>query len=109
MTAILNPTRKVEDQGEAVLETFCKDPSEYNWVGGASYVAETLLSGKPTVITSEHGLRVLEVMNACHQSQRTGRQVSVEITFPWLMPVGTTTTEPTGGQETGLREDRNSF
>ncbi len=108
MTTILNPTRKVEDQGEAVPETFCKDPSEYNWAGGASYVAEALLTGKPTLITPEHGLHVLEVMNACHQSQRTGRPVSVEITFPWPIPVGTTT-ERTGGQETGLREDENSF
>jgi predicted dehydrogenase len=74
-------------QGEAVLETFCKDPGKYNWVGGASYVAEALLTGKPTLITPEHGLHVLEVMNACHESARTGRRVSIETTFPWPIPV----------------------
>jgi predicted dehydrogenase len=73
----------VASQGEAVLETFCKDPGKYNWVGGATYVAESLLTGKPSLITREHGLHVLEVMNACHESQRTGRRISVETTFKW--------------------------
>ena len=70
-------------EGEAVLETFCKDPGKYNWVGGATYVAECLLTGKPSLITPEHALHVLEVMNACHESQRTGRRVKVESTFKW--------------------------
>lgn len=70
-------------EGEAILETHCKDPGKYDWVGGASYVAETLLTGRPSLITPEHGLHVLEVMNACHESQRTGRRVKVESTFKW--------------------------
>ena len=73
----------VASQGEAVLETYCKDPGKYNWVGGATYVAESLLTGKPGLITPEHALHVLEVMNACHESQRTGRRISVETTFKW--------------------------
>ena len=28
-------------------------------------------------------LHVLEVMNACHESQRTGRRVSIETSFKW--------------------------
>jgi predicted dehydrogenase len=70
-------------EGEAILETHCKDAGNYDWVGGASYVAETLLTGKPSLITAEHGLHVLEVMNACHESQRTGRRVEVQSTFKW--------------------------
>jgi len=70
-------------QGEAVLQTYCKDPGKYNWVGGATYVAESLLTGKESLIRPEHALHVLEVMNACHQSQRTGRRVSVETSFKW--------------------------
>jgi len=70
-------------QGEVVLETFCKERGHYNWVGGAKYVAESLLSGKPSLITPEHALHVLEVMNACHESQRTGRRVGVETGFKW--------------------------
>jgi predicted dehydrogenase len=70
-------------EGEAILETHCKDPGKYDWVGGASYVAETLLTGRPSLISPEHGLHVLEVMNACHESQRSGRRVKVESTFQW--------------------------
>jgi predicted dehydrogenase len=73
----------IAQEGEAVLETFAKEPGRYNWVGGASYVAECLLTGQPSLITPEHGLHVLEVMNACHESQATGRRVSVETTFKW--------------------------
>lgn len=69
--------------GEAVLETFCKERGKYNWVGGASYAAECLLSGKAGLITPEHAIHVLEVMNACHTSQRTGRRISIENTFKW--------------------------
>lgn len=74
-------------EGEAVLETHCKDAGRYDWVGGASYVAECLLTGKKSLITPEHGLHVLEVMNACHESQRTGRRVKVESTFEWPLAV----------------------
>jgi predicted dehydrogenase len=74
-------------QGEAVMETHCKDAGDYKWVGGATYVAKSLLEGKPSAITAEHGLHVLEVMNACHESQRTGRRVRVESTFPWPIKV----------------------
>ena len=65
------------------LETYCPDKWQYEWVGGAAYVADCLLQGNPSLITPEHGLHVLEVMNACHASQRTGRRVKCETTFPW--------------------------
>ncbi|MHC1764121.1 MAG: Gfo/Idh/MocA family protein [Verrucomicrobiia bacterium] len=70
-------------QGEAMLETYAKAPGQYDWVGGAAYVAEKLLSGEPSLITPEHGLHVLEVMNACHESQRSGRRVAIETRFKW--------------------------
>jgi predicted dehydrogenase len=74
-------------KGEGILETHCKDAWNYQWVGGASYSAECLLAGKPSLITPEHGLHVLEVMNACHESQREGKRVRVETTFPWPIPL----------------------
>jgi predicted dehydrogenase len=70
-------------QGEVELETYCKEPWPFSWVGGARYVAQCLLTGQPSLITAEHGLHVLEVMNACHKSQRTGRRIAVESTFKW--------------------------
>jgi predicted dehydrogenase len=65
------------------LETHCREAGDYKWQGGATYVAKCLLTGQKSLITPEHGLHVLEVMNACHESQRTGRRVKVESTFPW--------------------------
>jgi hypothetical protein len=35
------------------------------------------------LITAEHGFHFLEVMLACHESQRTGRRIKVESTFAW--------------------------
>jgi predicted dehydrogenase len=70
-------------EGEAVLETFCKDQWKYEWVGGAAYVCDCLLTGAPSLITPQHGLHVLDVMNACHESQRTGKRITCHTTFPW--------------------------
>jgi predicted dehydrogenase len=70
-------------QDSSELETYCKEPGKYDWVGGASYVAECLLTGSKSLITPEHGLHVLEVMNACHESQRTGQRIKCHTTFPW--------------------------
>jgi predicted dehydrogenase len=75
-------------KGEAILETQCKEPWQYEWVGGAAYVCDRLLDGQPSLITPEHGLHVLDVMNACHESQRTGRRVKCETTFPWPLIKG---------------------
>jgi predicted dehydrogenase len=70
-------------EGEAVLETHCKEAWQYEWVGGAAYVLDCLRTGQPSLITPEHGLHVLDVMNSCHESQSTGRRVKCETTFPW--------------------------
>ncbi len=59
------------------------DPEGYVWQWGASYIAEHLATGKPSLITGEHAVHVLEVMNACHESQRTGRRVPITTTFQW--------------------------
>jgi predicted dehydrogenase len=67
---------------QRTLETHARDHS-YQWVAGASHMAECLLTGKASPITPEHGLHVLEVMNGCLESQRTGRRVQVETTFAW--------------------------
>ena len=61
----------------------CQDPGPYTWQFGVSYVTRCMLSGERCLITPEHGLHVLEVMNACHESQRTGQRVQVHSSFPW--------------------------
>jgi predicted dehydrogenase len=65
------------------IDRFCTDPGNYTWQYGAAHVAECLATGKKSLITPEHGLHVLEVMNACLESQRTGRRVKIESTFKW--------------------------
>jgi predicted dehydrogenase len=65
------------------LTPACREPWPDGWQGGARYAARCLLTGERGLITPEHGLHVLDVMNACHESQRTGRRVAVETTFDW--------------------------
>jgi predicted dehydrogenase len=70
-------------RGHEKVERFCTDPGKYHWRYGASYTAECMATGKQSLITAEHGLHVLEVMNAALKSQETGRRVEVESTFKW--------------------------
>lgn len=72
--------------GHTMLQAQCKDKWADKWAGGARYVASCLLTGQKSLITAEHGLHVLEVMNACHESQRTGKRVTVGSKFTW--PIG---------------------
>lgn len=73
----------IADHDEPILRTESKKPGDYHWVGGASYVAKCLLTGEKSLIQPEHAVHVLEVMNACHESQRTGKRVEVKSTFKW--------------------------
>lgn len=70
-------------KGHRKLERFCTEVENYTWEGGPGYVAECLVTGKTSLMTPEHALHVLEVMNACFESQRTGRRIKIESKFPW--------------------------
>ncbi|MEI8373133.1 MAG: Gfo/Idh/MocA family oxidoreductase [Planctomycetota bacterium] len=65
------------------VEHCCPEPGDYTWQYGASYAANCLRTGQQGLITPEHGLHVLEVMNACKESQRNGTRVAIQSTFPW--------------------------
>jgi predicted dehydrogenase len=69
------------DKPEA--ERYEPDPKGYLWQWGASYTAECLATGRESPITAEHALHVLEVMNACHKSQETGRRIPIRSTFKY--------------------------
>jgi predicted dehydrogenase len=73
----------VADHDQPTLKSECKNVGEYHWVGGARYVARCMLTGEPSLIQPEHALHLLEDMNACHESQQTGRRVEVKSTFKW--------------------------
>ncbi|MCD9022859.1 Gfo/Idh/MocA family protein [Cohnella silvisoli] len=64
-------------------KTVCRDQKGYDWFSGASYVAECLAMGKEPEMTGEQAVHVLEIMNAAHESARTGRVVNLESTFFW--------------------------
>jgi predicted dehydrogenase len=70
-------------EGRTTLQPQCKDEWPIGWAGGARHVARCLLTGEKSLITAEHALHVLEVMNACHESQRTGKRIDVKSTFAW--------------------------
>ncbi len=65
------------------MQRFSTDPGKYKWQFGASYIAECLATDQPIIIRAEHGLHVLEVMNACLESGRTGRRVKVNSQFKY--------------------------
>jgi predicted dehydrogenase len=46
-------------------------------------VAECLVTGKPSLITAEHALHVLEIILAARESQETGRRIPLQSTFHW--------------------------
>jgi predicted dehydrogenase len=50
---------------------------------GASLAAESLATGKELLITPEHALHVLEIIQATRESQDTGRRVALRSKFKW--------------------------
>jgi predicted dehydrogenase len=62
---------------------FAEDTAGYRWQNGGAYIAECIATGKASLVTAEHALHVLEVMEACHESSRTGRRIQIESTFKW--------------------------
>jgi len=65
------------------MKRYCTDPGDYTWQHGASYVAKCMLTGTKSLVTAEQAVHVLEVMNACNESQRTGRRIDIKTTFDW--------------------------
>lgn len=59
------------------------DKGAFVWQMGASLAAECLATGKDLLITPEHALHVLEIIQATNQSQQTGRRVPLRSTFRW--------------------------
>jgi len=68
------------------------DPAGYQWQNGGAYIAECLATGKPSLVTARHAFHVLEVMEGCHESQRTGKRIEIKSTFKW--PIFSRAPEP---------------
>jgi predicted dehydrogenase len=63
------------------------DRGDYSWQMGASLAAESLATGRELLITPEHALHVLEVIQATRESQETGRRVKLTSAFKWPVVV----------------------
>lgn len=70
-----------EDQ--PVFKRHVADKGDFVWQMGASLAAESLAKGTSLLITPEHALHVLEIIFATHESQSSGRRVSLRSTFKW--------------------------
>lgn len=55
----------------------------YLWQQGAVLAAESLVTGKPLLVTPEHALHVLEIITAARESAATGRRMDLTSTFTW--------------------------
>jgi predicted dehydrogenase len=62
---------------------FVEDPAGYQWQNGGAHIAECIVTGKSSLVTAEHALHVLDVMEACHESSRTGKRIDIKSTFKW--------------------------
>ncbi len=65
------------------VETFVTDSGTFVWQEGASVICEHLSTGKELLITSEHALHVLEIIEGARKSQATGQRISLQSAFNW--------------------------
>jgi hypothetical protein len=68
---------------EPTIKRHAIERDGFVWQMGASLAAGCLATGKDLLITPEHALHVLEVMQAARESQDTGRRVALRSTFKW--------------------------
>lgn len=61
----------------------CTDAKGWVWQTGASLIAECLATGKEPLITAEHALHIVEVIEAARTSGATGRRVELQSTFKY--------------------------
>jgi len=70
-----------EDQPK--FKRHATERGDFMWQMGASLAAESLATGKDLLITPEHALHVLEIIQATRESQDTGRRVALRSKFKW--------------------------
>lgn len=68
---------------EPGVKRHATEKGDFVWQMGASLAAEALATGKDLLITPEHALHVLEVIQATREAQETGRRVALKTTFKW--------------------------
>ena len=69
------------------FQRFVKEKTDFVWQMGASLAAECLATGKDFLVTPEHALHVLEIIQATRASQDTGRRIDLKSKFKWPVVV----------------------
>jgi predicted dehydrogenase len=67
--------------GEPDMKRHVEDPKDYMWQQGASVISESLANNTATLITPEHALHVLEIIEAARKSQASGQRIKLISTF----------------------------
>jgi predicted dehydrogenase len=62
---------------------YSTDTGTYVWQEGASLIAEALATGKEPLVTGEHALHVLEIIEAARKSGETGERIKLQSEFKW--------------------------
>jgi predicted dehydrogenase len=70
-------------QDEPTPKRHAADPQGWVWQQGAAMIAECLATGKEPLITAEHALHIVEILEAARASGETGKRVALQSTFKW--------------------------
>ena len=70
-------------KGARAFTRHATDSAGYLWQQGASLAAECLATGKELLITPEHALHIVEVMEAARRSQESGQRIPLTSVFKW--------------------------
>lgn len=62
---------------------YATDTGSYVWQQGASVISEALATGTEPIITAPHALHVLEIIEAAHKSQDSGKRIQLQSTFKY--------------------------
>jgi predicted dehydrogenase len=73
----------VATKDEPAVKRHATEKGEFVWQMGASLAARCLATKKELLITPEHALHVLEVIQAARASQETGRRIALRSSFKW--------------------------
>lgn len=67
---------------------YAEDTGDYVWQEGATVIAESLVQDIEPLVTVEHSLHVLEIIEAARKSQAEGKRIALQSTFKWPVVAG---------------------
>lgn len=59
------------------------DPKTYVWQEGATVISQSLLDKNEPLISPEHALHVLDIIESARASSQTGQKISLQSSFRW--------------------------